>query len=220
MTTLRLPLFVVVEGLDGVGKTTIVQKLERRLSAVVLRTPSRELAGVREAVLNAFADSPLATTLFYAATLASASREIAQLQAAGRAVVLDRYFLSTCVYSEVVRAVDHPGDLLEGLGSRLIPADVTVYLYANRDRRRERMRTRGHIGFEDQLTFDPDISDRLDAGFKARAGHRLAGHFLAIDTTDVGPDESTEQIVQSLAKLGLWPGNQAGLSAPSEGGVK
>ncbi len=219
MTASRLPLFVVVEGLDGVGKTTIVQKLERRLSAVAMRTPARELHGVRETILRAYASSPLATTLFYASTLAAASREIAQWQAAGRAVVLDRYFLSTCVYGEVVRAMDHPGDLLEVLASRLVPADVTVYLFADRKRRRERMRARGHMGFEDQLTFDPDVSERLDAGFRARAGHRVVGHFLPIDTFDINPDEAAEEIYQALANLGLLTASQGDLRVLGGGGA-
>ena len=203
MSARRLPLFVVVEGLDGVGKSTVVELLAQRLAAVSLRTPPRELSEARTAILRCYEKAPLATTLFYASTLAAVSRDIAQWQAAGRAVVLDRYFLSTCVYGEVVRPTEHPADVLELLSAQLIPADVTVYLHAERDCRRRRMQGRNHVGLEDSLTFDPVISDRLDAGFRGRAGHRLTGRFVPVETTRQEASDVVNQICQSLQQHGF-----------------
>ena len=211
MSARRLPLFVVVEGLDGVGKSTVVDLLAQRLAAVPLRTPPRELAEARVSILRCYERAPLATTLFYASTLAAVSRDIAQLQAAGRAVVLDRYYLSTCVYGEVVRPMEHPADLLEQLSARLIPADVTVYLHAERDCRRRRMQERSHIGHEDGLTFDPGISDKLDAGFRACAGHRVAGRFLPVETTRMDAVHVVDHICRTLAVPA--PGTQGGGAA-------
>jgi thymidylate kinase len=177
---------------------------DQYMAAKAASAPDTPVNTLRADILRCFEPAPLATTLFYASTLAAASREIASHQAAGRAVVLDRYFLSTCVYGEVVRPMDHPADLLELLTGRLVPPDVTVYLHADRDRRRERMRARAHIGAEDQLTFDPAISDRLDAGFRARAHHALAGHFLPVDTTDLDADGVVNHICLALQNLGLF----------------
>lgn len=204
MSAARPPLFVVLEGLDGVGKSTLAKRLAKLLGAMEMRTPPPMLAPLRAEILRCFEDSPMATTLYYAATVADASRKVARRQAAGRAVVMDRYFLSTCVYGEVVRASDHPGEVLDALAARLVPADVTVYLYAERDRRRERMRARGHIGYEDQLTFEPDSAARLDAGFRSRSGHPLAGRFLALDTTEQDAEQTLRCVVRFLTACGLW----------------
>lgn len=217
MSSAQLPLFVVLEGLDGVGKSTLVRLLAQRLAAIELRTPPHALAGVRPEILRYFSESPMATTLYYAATVADASRRVAGLQAAGRAVVMDRYFLSTYVYGTVVRAAEHPKEVLDALALRLVPADVTVYLHAERDCRRQRMTERGHIGHEDQLTFEPSAVARIDAGYRALGEHRLAGRFLPIDTTHLGAAETLWRIEQALMSWNLWipPASRAsGVGAP------
>jgi dTMP kinase len=198
------PVFVVVEGLDGVGKTTVVRELARRLDAVVLHTPPAEMAELRPAVLRCFADSMLATTLFYGATLATASQRIMAYRAAGRSVVLDRYYLSTCAYGEVMREAVHPQQLLDLLAAQLLPADATVYLHANIEQRRMRMASRGLVGDEDRRSISSDLSERLDAAFRRRAGHPLAGRWLEVDTSARTAEAAVTESLRQLAEVGFW----------------
>jgi dTMP kinase len=174
-------LFVVVEGLDGVGKSTVVSKLARQLDAVELRTPSRELALHRDSILRVFADSPLATTMFYLASVLAGARDVMRWQAQGRNVVMDRYYLSTLVYGEVVRGSEYPNAELDAFSKWLIPADLTVYLHANPDCRLRRMQARGVLGVEDRLSFEPKIAQLLDDGYRRRRNHSVVGQFLPVD---------------------------------------
>lgn len=199
MTTPASPLFIVVEGLDGVGKSTIVKRLAEALEVIALRTPQTELLPVRADILRCFADAPLATTLFYASTVAAASQQVLTHRAAGRAVVLDRYYLTTCVYGQVLRAERHPVALLEQLGEQLIPAHVTVYLFAASEERHKRMQSRGHIGDEDRRSFDAELAAELDAAYLRMSTHRLVGRWLPIETSVLQPDEVVARILAALS---------------------
>jgi dTMP kinase len=198
------PVFVVVEGLDGVGKTTVVRELAHQLGAVVLHTPPAEMAELRPAILRCFAESMLATTLFYGATLAAASQRIMAYRAAGRSVVLDRYYLSTCAYGEVMRGAVHPQQLLDLLAAQLLPADATVYLHASIEQRRMRMESRGLFGDEDRRSISSDLSERLEAAFRRRAGHPLAGHWLEVDTSACTAEAAVAESLRRLAEGGFW----------------
>lgn len=207
MSARRPPLFIVVEGLDGAGKSTAARALAVELAAVELKTPGAELAPLRSEILRCLARSPLATTLFYAAAVAAASHEVTEHRAAGRHVVMDRYLLSTCAYGQVVRSSQYPSGLLDELSSRLVPADLTVYLYASRERRRERILARGHMVEEDRLSFELEVAERLHAAFGRLAEHRLAGRWLAIDTSACDVAGVVAQVMQGLAGWGLLVGS-------------
>lgn len=200
------PLFIVVEGLDGAGKSTAARALAAELAAVELKTPGAELAPLRSEILRSLARSPLATTLFYATAVAAASQQVMEYRAAGKPVVMDRYLLSTCAYGQVVRSSHYPAGLLDELSSCLVPADLTVYLYASCERRRERILARGFMVEEDRLSFELEVAERLHAAFGRLAEHRLAGRWLAIDTSACDVAGVVAQIMQGLAGWGLLAG--------------
>lgn len=203
MNAPRQPLFIVVEGLDGAGKSTVVQALAAQLGAIELRTPQSELAPLRAEILRCFARSSLATTLFYAATVAAAAQEVSAHRTTGNPVVMDRYLLSTCAYGQVIRGSGYPQALLDQLASCLVPADVTVYLYASRECRRQRIQTRGHMVAEDRLSFDLAVAERLHAAFERLAEHRLAGRWLPVDTSTCDVAGVVAQIFNALVGWGL-----------------
>lgn len=215
MTARRPPLFIVVEGLDGAGKSTAARALAAELAAVELKTPGAELAPLRGEILRSLARSPLATTLFYAAAVAAASQEVTEHRAAGSHVVMDRYLLSTCAYGQVIRSSQCPPGLLDELARCLVPADLTVYLYASRECRRERILARGHMVEEDRLSFELEVAERLHAAFGLMAEHRLAGRWLAIDTSACDVTGVVAQVMQGLASWGLLAGSGGWLTGHS-----
>jgi dTMP kinase len=97
----------VIEGADGVGKTTQVERLVTRLAeqgipVTSLREPGGTPLGERiRSLLLDLPDETIndrAELLLFLAARAQIAPEVASLLAEGRTVVLDRFFLSTYAY--------------------------------------------------------------------------------------------------------------------------
>ena len=186
--------FVVVEGLDGVGKSTVASELARRLGADLMASPPDRVAEARRILESVYDGDALARMLWYASTNAAVSTDVGEALRVGRAVVLARYFLSTLVYAGVRGATCG----LEELGRHLVIPDVTVYLHARHEVRAGRMGGRGGNGDEDARSLAPDWERALDAGYRSCASHPLAGRFLPLDVSDIGSDEATDRIMLAL----------------------
>jgi dTMP kinase len=107
MTTRRCPgLLIVLEGIDGSGKTTQARRLLRRLrrrgrKAVFFREPTRGRWGREIKRLAARAGSLSAEEqldLFVKDRRENVEKNLKPALAAGRIVVLDRYYFSTIAY--------------------------------------------------------------------------------------------------------------------------
>ena len=101
-------MFIVIEGIDGSGKTTVSHELCKRFDAQYYKTPPRFLEKFssqfdsKEISLRRFVDDfahtdPQMRFLFYLFGLANASREIGHLLKNGH-VICDRYLSSTLAY--------------------------------------------------------------------------------------------------------------------------
>lgn len=101
-------MFVVVEGVDGSGKSSLVRALAEALAkrgsdVVVLREPGSTPVGerVRGLLLDPAlgAVDPMTEALLFSAARAELVRRLVRpALAAGRTVLLDRYFFSTLAY--------------------------------------------------------------------------------------------------------------------------
>jgi dTMP kinase len=106
MSSKRRGLFIVFEGIDGSGKTTQARRLLRRLRrrgrrAVFFREPSRGRWGreIRRLALRADSLTPREELdLFVRDRRENVSKNLGPALAAGRDVVLDRYYFSTIAY--------------------------------------------------------------------------------------------------------------------------
>jgi dTMP kinase len=106
-------LFVVIEGVDGVGKTTIAKALAERMNGVYFRTPSPTLEEFARAdtmgnviYLRQYIDqfarvSPRTRFVFYLFCVAEAVNHIRQLLKM-QDVICDRFVASTLVYHRVL----------------------------------------------------------------------------------------------------------------------
>ncbi|MCA9547132.1 MAG: hypothetical protein KC613_22175 [Myxococcales bacterium] len=167
---MRPPPIVVVEGLDGVGKSSLCCVLADALQLPVWRTPLDEVAAVRSAVDEGW--SPLARQAFHLASVIEASARLERERAAGRGVVLDRYLASTLAYGQAMR--DVPIEPLPGLTR----PDLTLYLCAPVDVRRDRLAARaarrGRISGEDHRTLNEAADARLARAYAEALA--LPGH--------------------------------------------
>jgi len=195
----RSAMFIVVEGIEASGKSTLVRGLVAALiaqgtDAIATREPGGTPLGDR--MRATFLEPGLAVDPVAEAFVVSASR--AQLVAtvvepaldAGRTVVCDRYTLATEAYQGFGRGVDR--DVLRTLAeiaTRGLRPDVVLLVDVPIAVSADRVRARTAAGGS-----DVDRLEREDAAFheRVRAGYlRLAGELAfvrVLDGTRTPPD--------------------------------
>ncbi len=158
--------FIVLEGLDAVGKSTQARVLAQRLAAVLTREPGGTGIGakIRELVLGfgttGFADR--AEALLMAADRAQHAHEVIRpALASGRHVVSDRYLNSSVAYQGYGRGLDpiEIAELSRWATAGLEP-DLVVLLEGPARR----------AGATDRMeAADDAFRERVRAGYRAQA---------------------------------------------------
>jgi len=199
-------MFITFEGIDGVGKSTQLDMLEKHLIAQgreVVRTlePGGTELGqeIRHLLLHRKGDvAPRSEALLYAADRAHhVETKIRPALASGKVVLSDRYFDSSVAYQGAARELDvqEVKDISLWAIDRLLP-DLTVLLDLPAQ---EAMNRRGNKGTE------PDRLEREQVEFFERARDeylRMANEprFLVVDA-NLSPEEIHSQVLERVAKL-------------------
>jgi len=192
---------IVVEGLDGCGKSTLCRRLAESRDAALLGTSASTLGEARPAVEASLRDSALARHLFFASLVASISAEARRIAETGRDVVIDRYWLSTTAYGRAVRGLDLA---LEDVALALHPADITFFLEAPPAVRRARLAHRsseaGEVNVEDLATLRPEVDQRLRDAFLEGLTCPVAGRGVVLEVSGLTPDAVLERALQEVAE--------------------
>ena len=199
-------MFITFEGIDGVGKSTQLDMLEKHLISSgreVVRTlePGGTELGqeIRHLLLHRNGHvAPRSEALLYAADRAHhVETKIKPALASGKVVLSDRYFDSSVAYQGAARELDvqEVKDISLWAIDRLLP-DLTVLLDLPAQ---EAMNRRGNKGTE------PDRLEREQVEFFERARDeylRMANEprFLVVDA-NLSPEEIHSQVLQRVAKL-------------------
>lgn len=155
--------FIVLEGLDGVGKTTLAKELAEQMQGVYLSTPGELFAPVRGTILDAMGGDQLGRALFYASTVSTQGQRAAREIAAGRTVIMDRYWPSTVAYAQA-RGVTLN---LDALTPGFVVPDVVVLITLDETERRRRLRQRTMTA-EDQETISTDFTQSVMRALRPR----------------------------------------------------
>lgn len=135
--------FIVLEGVDGSGKTTAALRLAKEFNLEYFKTPGDIFAAVRplfedKAHVNA-------RLYFYLGTVLYASQEIKKCLASKKMVICDRYIYTTLIYHKVLGARVSKGLEKEIISSIKMP-DLSIFMYANAAARQARLGRRQETG--------------------------------------------------------------------------
>ncbi len=197
-------MFLVIEGIEGSGKSTLVAALARELQkagrdVVVTREPGGTPLGdaVRELFLNrAMAISPMAESMLVNAARAQHVAEVIRpALAAGRVIVCDRFVDSTLAYQGYGR--DGDVDALRvvcAVATGGLEPDFTLVLDLPVAAARERMRERRVPN--DRIESEGDaFHERVRRGFLELA---KAPRHRVLDAT-LAPDALVERAMREIA---------------------
>lgn len=193
------PKFIVIEGPDGVGKSTLIKGLEQRLRHFEIPVRSahnpRSTAFGQKCILPLFSEElgdldPNVEAMMMMAGHLQITQEIVipSLQAE-RSVLLDRYLLSTMAYQGYARR-RYLGTFIPWTKRvvNLPSPDLTVVLLANMDVLKERIARKTQ-----KDNFDGDevqLRDTLEAYRKAESFHE--GKLVKLLTDDCSEEETLD----------------------------
>lgn len=174
--------FLVVEGPDGSGKSTLVSGLAERmreagLDPILVRQPGGTPAAER--IREAFLDStvhfePQTELLYICAARAHLVQEVIRpALAAGRIVISDRYELSTQAYQGAGRGLDRQTvALVNAVATGGLRPHLTLVLDIPPEVGLRRQQQAGKVG--DRLErADPAFHQRVAAEYLAASGERV-----------------------------------------------
>lgn len=203
------PLFLVVEGMDGAGKSSQIERLFLWLSAagadaLVTREPGATAigAGIRSILLDpAHAGmDPRTEALLYAADRAQHAAEvIAPALAAGRVVISDRYVDSSLAYQGIARGlgVERILDLSMWATGDLLP-DLVLLLDVSPGLARQRALGGGRV--EDRIEAEGDDFHRRVADAYWALSRTYPSRFAVIDAS-APEDDVAEEIRRRVEPL-------------------
>ncbi|MGR5070487.1 dTMP kinase [Vibrio alfacsensis] len=184
-------MFIVIEGLDGSGKSTVSKHLAEKLNAKLLTTPGAVFKDIRKQLDMVFEHNPKARQLFYMATVLNVADEAQRLIDSGQHVVVDRYWLSTQVYHHWMS--NRKCYKLDEVESELLPPDLTVYLDLSVYERIARINNRNHCTLEDKQTLTEHANDELRSFYIGMRYRKPVGEWLMVDAS-----QSVEVIVDNI----------------------
>ncbi len=180
-------LFITVDGVDGVGKTTVSKLLAKKLNGIYYKSPSNQFLQTRQKVENPI--NVFGRYCFYRLATQNDSENIKILLESNH-VVCDRYIASTFAYHFVM---DNDITIIHNEKNLLKP-DFALLLTANSDTRNSRI-----INRNESKNWIEENSSLLD---------NIQNVFLSLELTEfktdsLKPDEIVNNIIQFIQKYQL-----------------
>ena len=198
--------FIVVEGSEGVGKSSQIKIIERylinnKIDYILTREPGGTSFGesIRDIILNDDNNTEELTDslLFYASRYENYKKIILPGLDAGKTVVCDRYHYSTLVYQGIVEnnsSVKAIHEIFDAIYSKMI--DHIIYLYTTPKESFKRISKRSVTDkFESRgLSYLEDLSNAYELVFNGMK------NITKIDTSE-DKDITKDNLIKSLDKI-------------------
>lgn len=187
--------FIVFEGLDGAGKTTLARMLGEQQSLSYYTSIPSNLMPLRSQV--DVTSSPIATFHFYSLCNSLRSQEYAlQLKSSG--IIADRYIFSTLAYHSLLMQQDlsHYLDIVQ-CDRRFLMPDAIVYVTASKEVINQRIMNRSQDAtlqwYGDLVTMNFNLTDSYELVFDL-----VDIPIVRIDTSKDSIEESYFLLCQKL----------------------
>jgi thymidylate kinase len=195
-----LPPILLVEGLDGVGKTTVTTHLTRVLGATLVNTPD----ACWDAVRGRFrvTEDVVARAFYSGANYLAADKIATAICTTNTPVVLDRWWASTAAMA--ISALEPTRVPPVGHAAYMWPADLPLYdlgvlLDVSEDIRLRRMRGRGNANAEeDKLAADREMRERATTAYQRIEPRRLER--VMVPTYMVAVNEIVDRVLALQAQ--------------------
>ena len=198
--------FIVVEGSEGVGKSSQIKIIERylidnKIDYILTREPGGTSFGesIRDIILNDDNNTEELTDslLFYASRYENYKKIILPALDAGKTVVCDRYHYSTLVYQGIVgnnSSVKAIHEIFDAIYSKMI--DHIIYLYTTPKESFKRISKRSVTDkFESRgLSYLEDLSNAYELVFNGMK------NVTKINTSE-DKDITKDNLIKSLDKI-------------------
>ena len=198
--------FIVVEGSEGVGKSSQIKIIEQylidsKIDYILTREPGGTRFGesIRDIILNDDNNTEELTDslLFYASRYENYKKIILPALDAGKTVVCDRYHYSTLVYQGIVEnnsSVKAIHEIFDAIYSKMI--DHIIYLYTTPKESFKRISKRSVTDkFESRgLSYLQDLSNAYELVFNGMK------NITKIDTSE-DKDITKDNLIKSLDKI-------------------
>lgn len=192
--------FIVIEGLDATGKSTLASELAKSLKATLLQCPPKlETPEFTDGDLRLHFDnrpSVQRRAYYRAANLIASEQTEVALQ--NGHIVMDRYWSSTVAFA----ALDDDSNLDQEWSGCYPPElrkpDIVILLTVDEENRTKRMRERGDSMTDEEQNLAADVARR-------EAVLRIYRTFdpIEIDTSHLTPDVVLETVLDALHRHGL-----------------
>jgi len=194
--------FVVLEGIDGCGKSSVARLAADRFGkrAALTREPTDSWIGKAVRKGEKGEVSPYTDALLFMADRAQHTLEIADLMKKGRLVVCDRYYHSTVAYQTSSLRRKGLGDnfswLLDANTRISIHPDITFVLEVDPETALERIKNRSELSRFEKLDFLKEVQKNY---------RRLARADDSITVVDGDRplEEVAEEVVDAIRKRRL-----------------
>lgn len=191
--------FIVLEGIDGSGKTTLARTIAEAVGGAYLTSEPTDGALGTALRSGSFGNiPPAAEALLFAADRAIHTAEISEILESGRWVICDRYLGSTVAYQSASFGEDADWDWLLGMQRKsVIAPDLTVLLDIDPEQSLGRVNSRG----EELSRFE-----KADFLGKVRSAYLRLADILGYRIVDASlPREKVaETVLGIMEKEGLY----------------
>lgn len=158
-------MIIAVEGMDGVGKTTICKYIEERFNFIYIDKPTKYLFEDNQGKINY---EKFYQTLDRIYELDEASRTIffgkgnliAVTKYPEKDIVIDRHLVSNYYWNGSKKLYNYYDELIKTCGK----PDITIYLYASPKERYKRLKERNQndLDLSDQTVFEDELEKVLE----------------------------------------------------------